>query len=72
MADIKEEQADADVPQQAVKALSAAHRRALQAGRTLVVVKDGKLIRVTGTKIDVLKDGQFRVKVQGKTKRTRR
>ncbi len=61
---------DADVPEQAVKALTAAHRRALKAGRTLVVVKDGKLVRVTGTRSTVLGEGFRRTKVHVKVKST--
>jgi len=72
MASLKDDQPDADVPEQAVKALTAAHRRALKAGRTLVVVKDGKLVRLTGTNVHVLGEGHFRVKVEGKTKPTKR
>ena len=38
---------DADVPEQAVKALNDAYERAVREGRTLVFVRDNQLIRQT-------------------------
>jgi hypothetical protein len=38
---------DADVPRQAVEGLNAAARRAEKSGRPMVVVRDGKLIRIS-------------------------
>jgi hypothetical protein len=55
MAILDEEQQEADVPQLAVRALTQAHRRALASGQTLVMVRDGKLIRVTRDEVVVLR-----------------
>lgn len=46
MAINEDDKRDEDVPAQAVAALTAAHRRALAAGRTLVLVQDGMLVRI--------------------------
>lgn len=46
---------DADVPTQAIEALAAAEQRARLAGHTRVLVRDGKLIRIEGETVTVLK-----------------
>jgi hypothetical protein len=47
---------DADVPEQALAGLRAAQERARQTGHPMVLVRDGKLIRVQGDSVVVLKD----------------
>ena len=54
---------DADVPEQTVKALTAAHQRALEAGRTLVLVRNDQLIRIGPDGVTVLKQLPERRKV---------
>jgi hypothetical protein len=62
---IDDDRSEADVPEQAVQALAAAQRRARQAGHTLVQVQDGKLVRIQGQTVTVLKrvPGRKRVRV---------
>jgi predicted ABC-type ATPase len=43
---IDDDPADADVPLQIVQALTAAQQRWLQSGRTVVLVRDGQLVRI--------------------------
>jgi hypothetical protein len=68
MPDIDDESQEADVPQLAVKALTEAHQRALAAGQTLVLVRDGRLIRITNDEVVVLKKLPDRKKVAVRTK----
>jgi hypothetical protein len=65
----EEEIRDDAIPALAVKALSDATKRALQAGRTIVFVKNHRLIRKGPDGDIVLKDvpGRLKVKVNGKS-----
>jgi hypothetical protein len=64
-----EDRLDAAVPELAVEALSAAYRRALQAGHTLVYVKDGVLVRRAPSGVTVLKQLPARQKVSTRIKK---
>jgi hypothetical protein len=55
---------EVDVPEQAVRALVDAHRRAVQAGYPIVMVRDGNLVREQGGKSTVLKQLPPRMRVQ--------
>lgn len=57
------------VPALAVEALTLAHRRAIAAGRTVVRVEGGKLVRVGPSGTVVLQTLPPRVKVTIRTKR---
>jgi hypothetical protein len=63
MPSLDDDRQDADLPQRAVQALTAAHRRALAAGRTLVLVRNNQLIRISSAGIDVLRQLPARKKV---------
>ena len=54
---------DDDVPAQAIEALAAAQQRARLTGHTRVLVRDGKLIRIEGETVTVIKDVPTRKKV---------
>lgn len=62
-----DEALESDVPALAVKALTAAHRRALVAGRTLIFVRNGQLIRVGPAGTTVLRQLPARKKVATRT-----
>ncbi len=64
MAALQGDEQDADVPEQAIRALSAAHRRALNAGRTLVLVHNGQLVRVTPQGRTVIGEAPAKQKVR--------
>ncbi len=63
---------DADVPALAVEALRAANRVTIQSGATIVLVRDGKLIRIEPNGETVLKTVGELPKVSGSRKRIRR
>jgi hypothetical protein len=69
----EDDRQDADVPELAVKALTSAHRRALEAGRTLVLVRNDWLIRIhsDGT-VQMFRQLPARKKVVNRTKVVRR
>ena len=69
MATIESEPHDAEIAELAVKALSAAHKRAAQAGRSLIFVKNGELIHVGPHGKTVLKKLPRRKKVSVRVKR---
>jgi hypothetical protein len=60
---------DADIPQMAVDALNAAHRRAVASGRAVVFIQDGELVEVSSSGKTVLKKVSRRVKVTTLVKR---
>ena len=62
---------DADVPAQAVQALAAANQLTLQSGATIVLVRDGKLIRIEAGCETVLKTVGETPKVVGSRTRVR-
>jgi hypothetical protein len=64
----QEEQLEADVPALAVKALTAAQRRAAQAGHPQVLVRDGRLVQVTPTGTTELRTLGARRKVAARRK----
>ena len=68
MADTQPENQDADVPELAVQALTAAHRRAAAAGRTLIVVRNGQLLRISPTETVILRQLPARKKVGDRIK----
>jgi hypothetical protein len=68
---LEDDRLDAAVPELAVEALSAAYRRALQAGHTLVFVKDGVLVRRGASGITELKKIPARQKVSTRTKKAK-
>jgi hypothetical protein len=57
------------VPERAVRALTEAHRRAVAACHSVVLVQDGKLIRREGNEVIVLKPIRGRKKVLFRVKR---
>ncbi len=61
-------QQETAVPVLAVKALSAAHRRARASGRPVVLVVGGKLVRIDSQGETVLKNLPPRAKVTVRTK----
>jgi hypothetical protein len=61
------DQEDAGVPEQAVEALTAAQRRAIQAGHPVVLVHDGFLVRMDQSGTTVLKRVPEREKVSIRT-----
>jgi hypothetical protein len=67
-----EDRQDADVPTQAIEALTAAEQRARLAGHTRVLVRDGKLIRIEGETVTVLKPIPARKKVLPRTSQPNR
>jgi hypothetical protein len=71
MTPFDEDAQDADVPEQAVKALTAAHQQALQAGMTLVLVRDDQLIRIGPDGVTVLRQLPPRKKVAVREKSVR-
>jgi hypothetical protein len=46
---------DDDVPEMALAALAEAQRRALASGRPVVLVRDGRLVRIQGDTVTVLR-----------------
>ena len=64
-----DEELEADVPERAVVALTEANRRAMAAGFTVVLVRNGELIRRTGNQEIVLKAIGGRKKVAVRVKR---
>jgi hypothetical protein len=68
---LDDDRQDADVPELAVQALTAAHQRALQAGRPLVLVRNGQLVRIDSTGVTVLKQLPARKKVAVRKKSVR-
>jgi hypothetical protein len=58
---------EAGVPEQAVKALTAAQQQAAEAGYPLVLVQDGFLVRIDHTGTTVLKKMPARMKVSIRT-----
>ncbi len=67
----EEDWQEADIPQLAVKALTEAHRRAIEAGHPLVLVKQGCLVRQGASGITVLKQLPARNRVAARTKLAR-
>ena len=60
---------DADVPQMAVQALNDAYQRAIRSGRPVVVVAEGKLVRIDSSGVTELETLPARRKVAVRTKR---
>ncbi|MEZ6142371.1 MAG: hypothetical protein R3B84_17570 [Zavarzinella sp.] len=74
MTPIAEIDEDADVPALAVKALNEATEQALRSGKTVVLVRDGKLVRIEGGNVIVLKElhnAYFSKPVHAKKRRNR-
>lgn len=63
MSELEIDREEDNVPELAVAALTAAHRRAVQAGHPQVLVRNGQLVRITSSGITVLKQLPSRYKV---------
>jgi hypothetical protein len=63
MAAIEDDPHEAGIPELAAHALTAASRRAAQAGRPVVLAKDGVLVRIDQSGTTVLKQLPARLKV---------
>ena len=72
MTDLDSEADEAEVIRMALKALSAAQRRALESGRPVVMVKDGNLVRVEGANVIVLKTLPPRRKITIRVKQAKK
>ena len=66
MTDEELDEEDRDVPALAVAALAAASRRARASGHPIVIVQDGKLVRITpeGTEVLEILPPPFKVSLQ--------
>jgi hypothetical protein len=69
MPPLDEDHHDEQVPELAVQALTAAHRRAVAAGHPVVFVRAGQLVRLQGNQITVLKPIRGRQKIAFRVKR---
>ena len=65
------ESEEEEIPILAVEALSAANRLTLQAGATVVLVRDGKLIRIEPTGETILRTLSEKPKVLERTRQIR-
>ena len=68
MTDSEEDRLDEAIPALAVEALSAASRRALNEGHTIVVVQDGVLVQKSASGITPLRKLPGRQRVDTRTK----
>ncbi len=71
MATNEADRQESEIPKLVVKALTAAHYRAVQAGHPLVLVKNGALVRLEASKTTLLKQLPARKKVTIRTKTAR-
>jgi hypothetical protein len=71
MTDHDDDQQESDVPEIAVQVLTDASKRAAQAGRPRVVVKDGMLVRIENDDTTVLKKMPNRKKATARSKKRR-
>lgn len=65
---IFDDEQDKNVPEQAVRALTEAHRRAIAAGHAVVMIQGGYLVRREGNQVTVLKPIRGRRKANTRVK----